>query len=298
MRSHPPLKALQAFETAARLGSVKLAADELSVTPSAISHQIRTLEDFLGVPLFHRTNRRVLLTDTGRGYLQFVGGAFERIDMATRKLIEDGFTDILTVHCAPSFAPAWLMPRLPQFLRTYPDIDLRLHATPEPCDFVRGNVDVEIRYGEGEWPGLKAHRLMNEMVTPMCSPHLSDALPKPPSPEHLSDVQLIHSERCSVNWAEWFNANGIDGVNVTRGLRFDRGYLSIQAAVDGLGFALESTVFAGRELSAGILVMPLLERSISPEVPSHYLVYPEATGTIPKIQKFRDWILSEASGDS
>lgn len=294
MRSNPPLKALQAFESTARLGSVKDAANELHVTASAVSHQIKTLEDYLGVPLFHRSNRRVILTDTGKGYLRFVEGAFERIDLATRKLIEDGFTDILTVHCAPTFAPAWLMPRLSRFLETHPDTDVRLHATPEPCDFVRGNVDVEIRYGEGDWPGLATHRLMAELVSPMCGPRLLAGLPSPLRPEHLTEVHLIHSERCSVNWAQWFDANGVVGVNATRGLRFDRGYLSIQAAVDGLGFALESTVFAGRELAVGTLVMPLLGHTISPEVPSHYLVYPEATATIPKIQKFRDWILEEA----
>jgi LysR family glycine cleavage system transcriptional activator len=218
--------------------------------------------------------------------------------MATRKVIEDGFTDILTVHCAPSFAPAWLMPRLPHFLAAHPDTDVRLHATPEPCDFVRGNVDLEIRYGEGDWPGLQVHRLMAEMVTPMCSPGLLARLPQPLLPIHLATVCLIHSERCTVQWPAWFNANGVDGVNVARGLRFDRGYLSIQAAVAGLGFALESTVFAGRELAAGVLVMPLLGRSISPEAPSHYLVYPQATRTIPKIQKFRDWILAEANGSA
>lgn len=293
MKSNPPLKALRAFESTARLGSVKLAADELSVTASAISHQIKALESFLGVPLFHRTSRRVVLTDTGKSYLQFVSGAFERIDLATRQLIEDGFTDILTVHCAPTFAPAWLMPRLPKFLQAHPDTDMRLHATPEPCDFARGNVDVEIRYGAGNWPGLEGHRLMAEMVTPMCSPQLVEELPRPLRPPHLAGVHLIHSERCSVNWAQWFDANGVDGVNVTRGLRFDRGYLSIQAAVDGIGFALESTVFAGRELAEGTLVMPLLGNSISPEVPSHHLVYPEATRDIPKIRKFREWILHE-----
>lgn len=298
MRTLPPLKALQAFEAAARHRSVKLAADELNVTPSAISHQVKALEMHLGVLLFHRTNRKVILTDVGRSYLELIQGAFDRIDGATRKIVEDGFTDVLTVHCAPSFAPAWLMPRLHSFLEENPDIDIRLHATPEPCEFVRGNVDVEIRYGHGDWPGLHVTPLMTELVTPMCAPALLKGLSDPPRPGDLVHAPLLHSERSMVSWPRWFDANGVEGANITRGPRFDRGYLSLQAAVDGWGFALESTVFAERELRAGQLFMPFVKSSVSIEVLSHYLVCPETAHEVPKVRKFREWICRQAEPSS
>lgn len=294
MRSLPPLKALHAFEATARHLSVSLAAEELRVTPSAVSHQLRTLEQHLGVRLFHRLNRRLVLTDTGRSYLQLIANVFDRIESATENVISHGVSDMLTVHCPPTFAPAWLMPRLPRFMAEHPDIDLRLHATPEQVDFLRSNVDVEIRYGLGDWPGLTVVPLMSERIVPMCAPALRGRLPARPAPRDLTALPLIHSERSFVGWARWFAAAGVADADVRRGLRFDRGYLSIQAAADGLGVALESTIFATRELASGRLVLPLTETDGLFEVSAHHLVYPPAYKALPKVRKFEDWILRMA----
>jgi LysR family transcriptional regulator, glycine cleavage system transcriptional activator len=296
MRAMPPLRALQAFETTARHSSVTAAAVELHVTPSAVSHQIRALEAHLGLQLFHRTNRRVVLSDAGRNYLQLVTSAFDRIDAATRELVGHGFTDVLTVHCAPTFAPAWLMPRLPDFLERHSDIDIRINATPEPADFTRGTIDVEIRYGDGDWPGFKVIPLMREEIAPLCSPaFLNTHLPAQPHPTDLVGLRLIHSERSLVSWRAWADVNGVPDLEVRRGLRFDRGYLSIQAALDGLGIALESDVFAARELARGDLVKPFAGAAIPIEVSAHHLVYPSAYRDVPKVRKFRTWITEHAA---
>jgi LysR family glycine cleavage system transcriptional activator len=246
------------------------------------------------VRLFHRLNRRIALTDTGRNYLQSLASVFDRIESATNYVIHGGVSDVITVHCPPSFAPAWLVPRIPDFMRTHPDIDLRLHATPEPPDFFRSDTDVEIRYGPGDWPGLHTTTLMSDYVTPLASPSLRKRLSRIPHPEELRELTLIHSERSPVRWVDWFKAMGADPPTMRRGLRFDRGYLSIQAACNGLGVALESLVFAEREIEAGDLVPLFGVSGAYLAVGGHHLVYPPGYGEIPKIQRFRDWIVAAA----
>lgn len=290
MRQVPPLKAVLAFDAAARHSSVTDAAEELHVSPSAVSHQIRLLEDYFGVALFRRVHRRLDLTDAGRGYLQFVETAFDRLEAGTRRVVDQGFSDVLTVHCAPSFAPSWLMPRLPDFLQRHPEIDVRLHATPDEADFQRTNVDVEIRHGNGNWPGMLVVPVLSEEVVPLASPKLCDRLPPDPSPNDIARLPLIHSERSPVKWPMWLEANGITGVDLTSGLRFDRGYLSIQAAVSGLGVALESAIFASREIASGELMRLCDGRSVCPDAQAHYLICPRAHAAARKVQVFVDWI--------
>jgi len=276
--------------------SVQRAAEELHVTPSAISHQLRALETYLGIRLFHRHSRRIVLTDTGRTYLQSIGGIFDHIESATRDVVEGGISDVLTVHCPPTFAPAWLLPRVPDFMAKHPSIDLRIHATPEPPDFFRSDTDVEIRYGDGDWPGLISIELMPDRVAPLMSPGLRAKLPEALAPEHLKAVTLIHSERSPVSWADWFRHHGVPGNGRLRGPRFDRGYLSIQAAVDGIGVALESVVFADREVRSGTLitVFELIHEGM--KLGGHYLVYPEIYRDIPKVAAFTRWIRWQAGG--
>lgn len=297
MRSLPPLKALLAFEAAARHLSVQRAAEELHVTPSAISHQLKALEGHLGIRLFHRLNRRIVLTDTGRGYLQSIASVFDRVESATRHVIEGGVSDVLTVHCPPSFAPAWLLPRIGDFVRRHPGIELRVHATPEPPDFFRSDTDVEIRYGDGNWPGLTSVELMSDRVAPLVAPSLRPRLPARPAPADLLHLPLIHSERSHTTWSDWFRCMGVGTEARLRGLRFDRGYLSIQAAAQGLGIALESLVFGGRELQSGALVALFYDASETSTGMGHHLVYPGVYGGIPKVRAFEEWLLASTRVD-
>ena len=203
-RRLPPLRALQAFEAVARLGTVAAAAEELLVTPSAISHRLRKLEETLGVRLFHRFNRRIALSDIGRDYLESIASAFDRIENSSSTLACGAPSDILTVHCPPSFAPAWLLPRVPDFMRLHPQIDLRIHASPEPVDFFRTDTDVEIRYGNADWTGLVVRPLFEDRVLPLVAPSLLDRLPPDPVPADLLKLPLIHSERALISWEDWF----------------------------------------------------------------------------------------------
>ena len=294
MRSLPSLRALQAFEATARHLSVTRAAEELHVTPSAISHQLKSLESHLGIRLFHRLNRRIALTDTGRSYVQLLAAVFDRIASATDHIINGGISDVITVHCPPSFAPAWLVPRVHEFRGRHPDIDLRLHATPEPPEFFRSDTDVEIRYGPGDWPGLTVIPLMEDYITPLGTPDFRSQLSRRALPQEILALPLIHSERSPIGWADWFRHVGEEVPPLRRGLRFDRGYLSIQAAASGHGVALESLVFAEREIRTGALVPLCAFPEAFMPVGGHHLVYPPAYGDVPKVQRFRNWILEAA----
>ena len=290
MRNIPPLNALRAFEAAARHESVQNAALELNVTPSAVSHQLKALEGYMGVVMFHRFNRRIVLTEAGQDYLQSVGSVFDRIEGATRHIIDGRVSDLLTVHCKPSFAPAWLVPRIEAFRRLHPEIELRIHATPEPPDFFRSDTDVEIRQGEGDWPGLVSVKIVDERISPLMSPSLRATLPDELEPEHIQRAPLIHSERAPIGWHEWFRKFGVTLGTRLPGLRFDRGYLSIQAAEMGLGVALESLVYAERELRAGTLVEVPFPQPPNTDFGAHILVFPEVYREIPKIKMFSEWI--------
>jgi LysR family glycine cleavage system transcriptional activator len=298
-RRLPPLRALQAFEAAARLGSVTRAAAELGVTPSAISHQIAQLEDHVGVPLFHRTGRRVAVNDAGWAYLQQIESVFDRVEEATRRVLGSAGADVLTIHCQPSFAPAWLLPRLPDFLARHPRIDLRIRASPGHPDFAALEADAEIRFGTGEWPGLDALLVAADQVTPLIAPGLAARLEPAFGPAALLGLPLIHSERQVIGWVDWAASQGITlRAAQLRGLRVDRGYLAIQAAAAGLGVALESTVFAERELKSGGLLAPLLPAAGGP-VPrfGHYLVHPVAHAAFPKLAAFRRWLVEARDGE-
>ena len=298
MRHLPPLRALIAFEATARHLSVGRAAEELCISPSAVSHHVRTIEDYLRVKLFHRTTRTMQLTDAGFNYLQLVTVGLDRIATATRDIADAGFTDVLTIQCPPSFAPAWLVPRLASFMAINPDIDLRIRARPDPLDILRNAVDVEIRRPLGETDGLVVHPFLEEEIIPLANPGLIRRRAPRKSPEDiLRSLPLIHSERSPLNWTTWLRLQGIRGINVERGLRFDRGYLSIQAAIDGLGIALESTVFAARAIEKKQLVR-VFENLPERLSMAHFIVYSQVNAQLPKIQKFKDWLLHEAKNVS
>ena len=293
MTNRVSFKAVQAFEAAARLSSFALAAEELFVTPSAISHQIKFLEEQFGVQLFHRIHRAVVLTDAGRRYAEEISAAFARIEAATRDLGRVTKSDILTVHCTPSFATQWLMPRLSRFSARNPGIDVRLNASKEPVDLISGTVDVDIRYGSKniQPAGVMSVAFPPEMIVPLCSPELANGEHPIRSPEDLRHHALIHSEVCLVGWRDWARKHREVNLDIKRGLRFDRSFMSISAAVDGLGVCLESLQLVQRELETGRLVAPLGFDGL--KVQGYTFNVLKSSVDLPKVRNFHDWLFSE-----
>ena len=293
MTNRVSFKAVQAFEAAARLSSFALAAEELFVTPSAISHQIKFLEEQFGVQLFHRIHRAVVLTDAGRRYAEEISAAFARIEAATRDLGRVTKSDILTVHCTPSFATQWLMPRLSRFSARNPGIDVRLNASKEPVDLISGMVDVDIRYGSKniQPAGVMSVAFPPEMIVPLCSPELANGEHPIRSPEDLRHHALIHSEVCLVGWLDWARQHREVNLDIKRGLRFDRSFMSISAAVDGLGVCLESLQLVQRELETGRLVAPLGFDGL--KVQGYTFNVLKSSVDLPKVRNFHDWLFSE-----
>ncbi len=294
IRRLPPLRALAAFEAVARHRSVVRAAEELSITPSAVSHRLKNLETHLGVRLFHRTTRAITLSDAGRDYLQSIASAFDRIQRSSDRLAGGMASDVLTIHCPPSFAPAWLVPRMAKFMAEHPDIDLRVHASPEPVDFFRTDTDAEIRYGNSDWTGLVVRPLMSDALAPLCAPALLERIARRPVASRIDDVPLIVSERALIDWPGWFKTKGLRA-SQTRGPIFDRGYLALQAAAEGLGVALESVVFAADYIAAGRLARVFTPQDGDLVAGAHSLVYPPVYAEVKKIRLFEEWALRECA---
>ncbi|MFQ6021798.1 MAG: transcriptional regulator GcvA [Acidiferrobacterales bacterium] len=293
MQRLPPLNAIHTFEAAARHLSFHRAAEELHVTPSAVSHQIRSLEDFLGVRLFHRLPRQVVLTTEGQAYLPPIRAALDQIKAATERVV--GGTGPLTMTVAPPFATGWLVPRLSRFQAQNPDIEVRLSlvTSTELVDFARSDVDLAIRSGRGNWPGLSSHRLIGEELVPVCSPALLEGLHPLKRPEDLRNFTLLHALPRITQWQMWVNAAGVTGVDVYRGPKFHNTPLALDAALAGLGIAIADRRLVARELESGRLIQPF--DIVLPSESAYYLVYPEETADNPKIAAFRGWLLSEVA---
>lgn len=291
-RSLPPLNGLRAFEAAARHLSFTRAAEELHVTQAAVSHQIKGLEERLGMRLFRRLNRSLLLTDEGQRLFLAARDAFERLAEAIEGLRARDTGGPLTVSVLPSFAAKWLVPRLSRFQERYPDIDLRITALERLVDLVRDDVDVAIRFGSGKWPGVRAEMILEDRVTPVCSPALAERLREPAD---LAHVTLLHETmepmRNFPDWAAWLRAAGVTGVDVSRGLRFSHTHILLQAAIDGRGVALGQSPLAADDLAAGRLVAPF-DLSL-PVGYAYYLVYLPEAAERPKIKAFREWVTAE-----
>ncbi|NYH14893.1 transcriptional regulator GcvA [Paraburkholderia bryophila] len=293
MHNRVTLKSIQAFEAAARLSSFALAAEELFVTPSAISHQIKLLEEQLSIRLFHRLHRTVLLTDSGRQYAEEITSAFGRIDAANREIGRVAKSDILTIHCTPSFATQWLMPRIARFSATHTDIDVRLNASSEAADLISGAVDIDIRYGPRKLQpaGTLVLELPPETIVPLCSPALMSGDYPLLSVADLQHHPLIHSEGCLVSWRDWMRLHRKTRVDIGRGPRFDRSFMALSAAVDGLGVCLESLLLAQRELETGRLVAPFGLEGL--EVRGYTLNLLKSRTDLPKLHSFQDWLFAE-----
>jgi LysR family glycine cleavage system transcriptional activator len=287
----PPLSALRTFEAAARHLSFTRAADELHVTQAAVSHQIRTLEEHLGVLLFRRLNRRLLLTDEGQLLMPAVRRAFDELSAGVQRVRERCCGGALTISTTPSIAANWLAGRLGRFQALRPEFEIRLMATPRLIDFAREGVDCGIRYGFGNWPGLRAQRLLNATLIPLCSPMLLEGPQPLRTPADLAHHTLLHALDDMDDWRLWLQAAGVDGIDPTRGLKFDTLPLALRAAIGGAGVAIAGAPMATEDLAAGRLVQPF-----DLELPSecaYYFVAPEASADQPKIQAFRDWLLQE-----
>ena len=290
----PTLNALRAFEAAGRHLSFTRAAEELHVTQAAISHQIKSLEEQLGIRMFRRGPRGLLLTDAGQSYLPEVREAFQRLNAATDRLLEVDARGAITVSVLPSFAARWLVPRLTRFREAHPDIEVRVSADDRLADFDRDDVDVAIRYGRGDYPGLQADRFLTEELFPVCSPELltRTALERP---EDLCSHTLLHDDM-RMDWSMWLLAAGVEGVDPRRGPSFNDSSMVLQAAVDGQGVALGRSALALDDLAAGRLVRPF-EFSLPAEY-AYYILCPERTANRPNIKTFREWLLAQSAPDT
>ena len=295
MRRLPPLNALRAFEAAARHLSFTRAAGELHVTQAAISHQIKALEEWLGMALFKRQNRALLLTDAGQAYLPPLREAFDRIQDATARLQARDRSGALTVSTFTSFAAKWLVPKLGRFAAAHPDIEVRLAINDALVDLVSDTVDVGIRYGSGDWRGLRAERLMTEVVFVVCSPRLLEGPAPLRRPEDLRHHTMLHDD-LPEDWDTWLEAAGVGGIKARRDLAFNHSEMVLQAAIDGLGVALGRSVLVADDLAAGRLVKPFdLEL---PTQAAYYLVCLEGTQDRPKVKAFRDWVMAEVAREA
>lgn len=293
MRKLPPLNALRAFEAAGRHLSFSRAADELNVTPGAISQQMRILEGWLGAPLFKRDPKGLELTEAGLAALPHMREGFDRLATGVRLMQAGSGPSKVTVSVAPSFASKWLVPRLDSFQESHPHLDVYVHADMEVVDFATADVDVAIRFGRGGYEGLVAERLMTESIVPVCAPSLLKDH-QLDTPADLAKQTLIHddSDRDGVpTWSMWLRAAGVEEGEGSRGPRFNQSSLVIEAAVAGKGVALARYALAVADLEAARLVIPFGHET--PTDFAYWLVYPEAKASLPDVQAFIDWVKSE-----
>jgi DNA-binding transcriptional LysR family regulator len=292
MAALPPMPNLLAFEAVARRRSFALAAAELHLTASAISHQIARLESHLAIKLFERSAHGVRLSPAGEQYLSRVSGALSAIAAATDDL-RQGVSNSLYVHCSPSLAALWLMPRLHRFAHAHPDISLNLSAAHTHSDFALGQVDLDIRYGVPRWPNVVVEPLFEERILPLASPafireHRLKRL------DQLLRVPLIQSNVSVVQWSDWFAAFSDKRAPDRFALRFDRAHMSFDAAAQGLGVALESTTTGSKHLAEGKL-RPVLGLDKSMLVKAHFAVYPARHAKRPPVEAFLSWLQGEAA---
>lgn len=285
--SFPPLSCLLAFESAARRESFTLAAAELNLTPSAISHQIAKLEELLQVKLFERNGRTLALTPAGHEYLSRLSGALDAISAATDNA-RKGVSNTLHVHSSPSFATLWLMPRLADFAQKHPEIALSFSSSVAYSDFEIGMVDIDIRYGYPQWPQLHVEPIFEEKIMPLASPEFLERHPIR-KPEDLIDLPLIQSAVNVVQWRDWFISRGINFAPTRFAYRFDRTAMALEAAVQGLGVAFDSTSIGSPHIKSGKL-KPVFDEEWCLKVHAHFMVVPNRYLQRPEVMKFIQWV--------
>ncbi|MEH6596441.1 MAG: transcriptional regulator GcvA [Colwellia polaris] len=290
----PPLNAIRAFEASARQLSFTKAAEELFVTQAAISHQIKALEDNLGIKLFMRKNRSLLLTEEGQSYYLDIKDVFNALHDATERLLARGEKGAITVSLQPSFAIQWLVPRLNTFNLLHPDIDVRIKAVDQPENSLTEDVDLAIYYGRGRWKGIHAEQLHTEYLIPVCSPLLLDGKKPLNSIEDLANHTLLH-DTSRRDWKRWFKHVNVKGGNVNHGPIFSHSAMVLQAAIHGQGVALAHSVLAKPDIDSGRLVCPFKEVLISKN--SYYIVCREQQLELGKITAFREWVLQTVADE-
>jgi len=294
LRRLPVLNALKSFEAAARHESFTRAAEELCVTQGAVSHQVKALEQELGVKLFNRERQRLVITVAGREYLNVVRDAFDRIAIGTERLVARQSAGALTISTSPDFAAKWLVHRIGRFSDAHPDIELNVSAAMHHVDFAREEVDIAVRHGDGNWPGLHVERLSPEQLFPVCSPKLLKRRQRLAKPADVLKFPLLHLETRQY-WPVWLDAAGVTDHDVSPGSIMNRASMLIDAAIDGQGIALARTTLAAWDLLNGRLVRPFPESLRVSK--TYWIVCPKATAMLPKIKRAREWLLAEAARD-
>lgn len=308
----PPLNALKVFESAARHLSLKQAAQELNVTPAAVSHQVKLLEEHLGIQLFRRLNRGLELTPAARAALPQLSAGFDTLAQAVAVMRPQPDTGQLTISAAPSFATRWLVPRLHRFFSAHPEVDVRVSARlrrvkqgEKDRDVERATLenwlqesDVAILYGHGGYDGYRADKLFAPTIAPICSPRLINGEQPLSTPQDLVHHTLVHDDTGILYdgvgfWEEWLKAAGVSGIDVDRGPHFSHAVLAIEAAADSLGVVVTIPLLAANELAAGRLVLPF--KLQVPAKSAYYAVSNDAAGARPAVAAFREWLLEEAA---
>ncbi|KJV25193.1 LysR family transcriptional regulator [Aquitalea magnusonii] len=302
MKSPVHLNALRAFETSARHLSFSAAAAELNVTPAAVGQLVRTLEEWLGTPLFHRGNSgraRLVITETAQRALPDIRAGFDRLGLGLEILKEGSASGVLTVTVSPAFAAKWLLPRIDKFQTQCPDTDVRLDTSLKPVDFFAQRIDIGVRYGMGSWTGLTAEKLMDEEVFPVCSPGLLQRHGQLFTPSDLAKETLIHDlsmdDRAGFpSWDAWVKRAGLVNITTMRGMKINNSAAVLQAAIDGHGVALARSVMARDDLAVGRLVRLFPEIDFTSTL-AYYVVYRTECASLPRLVAFRDWLFKEAS---
>jgi LysR family glycine cleavage system transcriptional activator len=294
-RRLPPLTSLRAFEAAGRHLSFTKAAEELTVTQAAISHQVKALEEHLNTALFLRLPRQLELTKAGKILLPVVRDAFNRIGESVAELNKDVASAALTVKLAPSFAAKWLLPRLDDFRRKHPQIELSLTHSNEAADFKRQSVDIAITYGKGDWRGVVSDRVLDIDFFPVCSPQFMHGEYPLTTPKNLARYTLLHDTDHAA-WSDWLALAGIENVDPQRGTVVDDTNVLMQAAIDGLGVALGSAHFVADRLASGRLVRPF-DTTLRNDY-AYYVVCPKKHLKRPEVSDFKTWLMEQASEDN
>jgi LysR family glycine cleavage system transcriptional activator len=293
-RRLPALNALRSFEAAARHESFTRAAEELCVTQGAVSHQVKALEQEIGIKLFNRERQRLVITESGREYLAVVRDALDRIAFGTERLMQRQNSGGLTISTSPDFAAKWLVHRLGRFAEAHPDIDLRVSGTMHHVDFAGEEVDLAVRHGDGNWAGLHVERLCGDELFPVCSPKLVSGRQRLSRPADVLKFTLLHLEGRN-DWSNWLESAGVADVAQPHGLVLNRSSMLIDAAAGGQGIALARTTLAAWDLVTGRLVRPFAHALRLSK--NYWIVCPKATAMLPKVKKARDWLIAEAAED-
>lgn len=293
----PPLNALKAFEAAARRLNITRAAEELSVTPGAISQQIRILEQHAGAPLFHREGRQIALTDLGAELYPLLRDGFDHLKRAGDLLYRPDRRHALAVSVPPSFAAKWLAPRIARFSAAHPEIEVWMSADMRLADVSGGRVDVAVRYGRGDYPGVRSERLLNADVTPVCAPGLLVGRQPLRKPADLAHHVLIHLrpsewEEPRPDWGAWLKARDLTDIDAQAGPRFDQTALAIEAAAHGQGVALAPYAFVADDLAAGRLVAPFADGTLTTDFAYYVLI--KRSGATTAARTFVAWLKEEA----